>query len=113
MIAKKLKKNSQNVVYQITLDEAEMIWDEYCQLIYFASRLPVEINHHAVEEIMKLDVAKKYFINNFTAREYCNINAYSLGKEKKGEIVNTRVKWRIVCPLCNRPAALHQMSRII
>lgn len=30
--------------YQVTLDEAEAIWDDYCRLIYFASWLPVEIN---------------------------------------------------------------------
>jgi hypothetical protein len=45
--------------YQITLDEAEMIWDDYCRLIYFASWLPVEINRHVFRALMDLDITKE------------------------------------------------------
>ena len=47
--------------YQITLDEAEMIWGDYCRLIYFASWLPVDvvINHHVFRDLMYLDITKE------------------------------------------------------
>ena len=45
--------------YDITLDEAEMIWDDHCKLNYFASWLPVEINRHVFNDLMDLDVTKE------------------------------------------------------
>jgi hypothetical protein len=47
--------------YHITLLEAEMIWSDYCQLIYFATWLPVgnEITHHVFNDLMELDITKE------------------------------------------------------
>ncbi|MCU5256251.1 hypothetical protein OCD90_10765 [Bacillus pacificus] len=45
----------------ITLLEAETIWQEYCQLIYFATWLPVgdEITHHVFNVLLDLDFTKE------------------------------------------------------
>ncbi|MCU4863881.1 hypothetical protein OB981_28050 [Bacillus cereus] len=45
----------------ITLLEAETIWQEYCQLIYFATWLPVggEITHHVFNDLLDLDFTKE------------------------------------------------------
>lgn len=45
--------------FHITLAEAEMIWDDYCRLIYFAFWLPVEINRHVFSALMDLDITKE------------------------------------------------------
>lgn len=47
--------------YHITLLEAKMIWDDYCQLIYFATWLPVgnNITHHVFNDLMDLDITKE------------------------------------------------------
>lgn len=58
---KKIKEEFAKRGYEITLDEAEMIWKEYCVLKYYASWLPVGegIDHHTFKELMELDVTKE------------------------------------------------------
>lgn len=58
---KTLKEEFSKRGFDITLLEAENIWDEYCQLIYFATWLPVgdKITHHVFNDLMNLDVTKE------------------------------------------------------
>jgi hypothetical protein len=49
---KKVKEEFAKQGYEITMDEAEMIWKEYRVLKYYASWLPAEINHHVFKELM-------------------------------------------------------------
>lgn len=58
---KTLKKEFSKHGFDITLLEAENIWDEYCQLIYCATWLPVgdKITHHVFNDLMNLDVTKE------------------------------------------------------
>jgi len=58
---KTLKEEFLKRGFDITLLEAENIWDEYCQLIYFATWLPVgdKITHHVFNDLMDLDVTKE------------------------------------------------------
>lgn len=58
---KTLKEEFAKRGISITIIEAEMIWSDYCVLIYFASWLPVgnSINHHIFKDLMDLDITKE------------------------------------------------------
>jgi len=56
---KEVKEEFAKRGYEITLDEAEMIWQEYCVLKYHASWLLHGIDHHVFKELMELDVTKE------------------------------------------------------